>query len=143
MITLEIKGLEKLMQMADKYPTVSIKHINKAITKSLSEIEREAKQNAPRGDTGYLSLGWKTDKKPLEGTLRSTANNNGYNYGLVVEYGRKPGKGFPYKEVIGFDPNDFEDVEPIAVVSDIPVYETEEAPKSMTTDTFKPKKAKK
>jgi HK97 gp10 family phage protein len=95
---LEIKGLNELMKTVEKYPNISEKHINKAINRSLIRIQDQAKKNAPSGDTQQLRQNWKIFMGRFAGELSSGAKNKGYQYGLVVEGGRRAGKGFPYKD---------------------------------------------
>jgi len=90
MISFEIKGLNELIEMADKYPAISEKHVNKAIKYSLIRIQDQAKQKAPFGTTGNLRNNWKIQMGRFEGKLSSGAMNNGYNYALAVQFGTKP-----------------------------------------------------
>jgi hypothetical protein len=95
--TIEVNGLDELMAIAEKYPNISEKYINKAINRSLIKIQNTATKNAPSGDTQQLRQNWNISMGRFAGELSSGAKNNGYSYGLTVEYGRKPGKGFDYK----------------------------------------------
>jgi HK97 gp10 family phage protein len=87
---IEIQGLDKLMAIAEKYPNISEKHINKAINRSLIRIQDQAKKNAPSGDTQQLRQNWKIFMGRFAGSLESGAKNRGYSYGLAVEFGTKP-----------------------------------------------------
>lgn len=87
---IEIKGLDKLMAMAEKYPNLSEKHINKAINRSLIKIQDQAKKNAPSGDTQQLRQNWILKMGRFAGSLESGAKNKGYQYGLAVEFGTRP-----------------------------------------------------
>jgi hypothetical protein len=90
-ITLEIKGLNKLMDGLKKYPAIAIKHTDKAIAKALSLIQSEAVRNTPVGDTGRLKGNWKINKRPLEGSLSNIMQSKeGRYYGYDVEHGREP-----------------------------------------------------
>lgn len=95
---IEIKGLNELIKMAEKYPRIAEKHMNRAINRSLIRIQDQAKKNAPSGDTQQLRQNWKLTMGRFAGSLESGAKNKGYQYGLVVEGGRRVGKGFPYKD---------------------------------------------
>jgi hypothetical protein len=90
MIKLEIKGLDKLQELADKYPAISEKHINKAITRSLIRIQDKAKRTAPFGTSGQLRQNWILQVGRFEGRLGSGAKAGGYPYGTSVEEGTKP-----------------------------------------------------
>jgi hypothetical protein len=89
-VSIEIKGLNELIRVADKYPAISEKHINGAINKSLIRIQDEAKRKAPSGDTQQLRQNWILRMGRFSGSLESGAKRNGYSYGLAVEYGTKP-----------------------------------------------------
>ena len=91
MITLEITGLDKLMDGLKKYPAIAIKHTDKAIAKALTLIQKEARDNTPIGDTGRLKGSWKINKRPLEGSLSNIMQSKeGRYYGYDVEHGREP-----------------------------------------------------
>lgn len=94
---IEIRGLDKLMKIADKYPAISEKHINKAINRTLIKIQDQAKQKAPSGDTQQLRQNWILKMGRFAGSLESGAKNKGYQYGRVVEFGRTAGKPMPVK----------------------------------------------
>lgn len=89
-VTIEIKGLDKLMKMADKYPAIAEKHVNKAINRSLIMVMDDAKRNAPFGVSGNLKQNWNLRMGRFEGSLSSGANSNGFYYGSAVEYGTRP-----------------------------------------------------
>lgn len=89
-LTIEINGLKELMKVADKYPSISERHIGSAINRSLIRIQDQAKKNAPSGDTQQLRQNWVLRMGRFEGSLESGAKRNGYSYGLAVEYGTKP-----------------------------------------------------
>jgi HK97 gp10 family phage protein len=90
MITVKINGLDKLIEMADKYPAVAEKHVNKAIQRSLLRVQDSAKQNAPFGTSGNLRSNWILKQGRFSGSLSSGANSAGYPYGSAVEYGTRP-----------------------------------------------------
>ena len=89
-ISIEIKGLKEVMDISNKYPSISNKYVGQAIAKSLIYVEGRANTNAPRGATGNLRKNWKIKTKPFEGSLRSDANEGGFYYGVAVEYGTRP-----------------------------------------------------
>lgn len=90
MIELKINGLNDLLKIADKYPSASEKHINKAIQNSLIRIQDQAKREAPFGVSGNLRQNWQISLGRFTGRLTSKAQNQGYNYGVAVEYGTRP-----------------------------------------------------
>jgi HK97 gp10 family phage protein len=85
-----INGLNEIMKMADKFPAVAQKYVDKAIQMSLLRVRTEAKNNAPFGTTGNLRSNWKIQTSPFYGRLSSEANNEGFHYGVAVEYGTRP-----------------------------------------------------
>lgn len=85
MISLEIKGLDKLIGVAEKYPSVSEKFINLAINRSLLRVWAAEKQSAPFGVSGILRDNWKVEMGRFTGRLYSLAK-----YALDVEKGTKP-----------------------------------------------------
>jgi len=91
-VEIEIKGLKELIKMAEKYPSVSLKHINSAITYSLSAIYRDARQESPV-KTGQLKSTWQINKaKNFEGSLRNLAQSKkGAYYATFVEFGTSRG----------------------------------------------------
>jgi hypothetical protein len=95
--TLEIKGLDKLMEMAEKYPLISEKHINKAINRSLIKIQDNAKKNAPSGDTQQLRQNWILRMGRFAGSLESGAKSRSKHYGKAIEYGLPSGHFIPVK----------------------------------------------
>lgn len=96
--TIEVKGLDALIDMAEKYPAISEKHINGAIKNSLIRIQDQAKKNAPSGDTQQLRQNWNLTMGRFYGSLESGARNKGFSYGIAVEFGRSPGKPIPVKD---------------------------------------------
>jgi hypothetical protein len=89
---IEIQGLDKLMAIAEKYPNISEKHINKAINRSLIRIQDQAKKNAPSGDTQQLRQNWKITMGRFAGELKS-----GVKYGKAIEFGLPAGHYMPVK----------------------------------------------
>ena len=89
---IKIEGLNELMAIAEKYPNISEKHINKAINRSLIRIQDQAKKNAPSGDTQQLRQNWKIVMGRFAGELKS-----GVKYGYAIEYGLPAGHLMPVK----------------------------------------------
>lgn len=88
--TIEIKGLDKLMEMANRYPNLSEKHINKAIAGTLSKIKEQAVKNTPKYK-GNLKKSWGIRMGRFEGKLVNVARGkDGTPYGYDVEMGRGP-----------------------------------------------------
>ncbi len=91
---IEIKGLNELMGIAEKYPNISEKHINKAIAYSLSAIRRSAVENSPVGisSQGGMKSKWKIQMGRFAGKLSNiaTAKDGGYPYPTAIEFGTKP-----------------------------------------------------
>lgn len=90
MIEVEIKGLNKLAELAEKYPAISEKHISRAISRSLIRIQDSAKRNAPFGTSGQLRQNWVLKMGRFEGSLGSGAKANSYPYGTAIEFGTGP-----------------------------------------------------
>ena len=89
-MSVEIRGLEKLVKLADRYPAISEKHVNRAIQRSLIRVQDDAKRNAPFGTTGQLRQNWALNLGRFQGSLKSQANSNGFFYGSAVEFGTRP-----------------------------------------------------
>lgn len=88
---IEIKGLEKLIKLADKYPAVAEKHVNSAIKVSLELIKSVARSGAPVGVGRNLREGWAIQMGRFSGKLTSTARSEtGFAYGLAIEHGTRP-----------------------------------------------------
>lgn len=85
MLSLEIKNLDKLMQIGNKYPAIAELHVNKAIARSLVRVLGQEKQSAPFGVTGNLRDNWKIENGRFSGRLSSNAP-----YATAVEYGTAP-----------------------------------------------------
>lgn len=84
-VQIEIRGLEKLVKIAEKYPAVAEKHINFAISRSLARILGAEKREAPFGVSGQLRDRWDLRTKRFEGSLRS-----GVSYAMAVHEGSRP-----------------------------------------------------
>jgi hypothetical protein len=84
MITLEIVGLKKLQNAVKKYPAIATTNINIAIRKTLTSIERDARQNAPK-DQGALKANWGNEFGTLKGSLFSKQD-----YAVFVHEGTRP-----------------------------------------------------
>lgn len=87
---IEINGLNELLKIAEKFPSVSEKHINFAIQRSLIRIQDGAKRNAPFGTSGQLRNNWDISTGRFTGALKSNAQSNGFYYGSAVEFGTRP-----------------------------------------------------
>jgi len=68
MIKIQIKGLDQLGKSLRKYPKIAGKNIQQAISKSIFQVEREAKRRTPV-DEGRLRAGYKHKFGILSGTL--------------------------------------------------------------------------
>lgn len=68
---LQIKGIEKLTKLASKYPAISEKFVNTAISRSLVRVFGEEKREAPFGVTAALRDNWRVDVGRFEGRLTS------------------------------------------------------------------------
>jgi HK97 gp10 family phage protein len=87
---IEIKGLNELMAMAEKYPKVSEKHINKAISLSLNRIRNDAVNDSPV-HKGGIKKSWRIQMKRFEGKLSNIMTaKDGTPYPYDVEFGRGP-----------------------------------------------------
>ncbi len=84
---IELNNFEKVTEIAEKYPSVAEKHINKAIAKIFSRVLIGVNKNAPVGVTGHLKDNWTSNIQRFAGTLRSNQS-----YGGSVEYGTAPHK---------------------------------------------------
>ena len=84
-ITLNVKGLDKLIKTAEKYPQIAEKFINKAINLSLVRVLGQEKQTAPFGVSGALRDNWKIEMNRFEGRLYSLSQ-----YAMDVEKGTSP-----------------------------------------------------
>lgn len=84
-VSIEINGLDRLRELAAKYPQISAPHFNQAIARSLVRVRGAAIQEAPVGVNHALGLGWKEVSSPFEGRLVSTTP-----YASDVELGTLP-----------------------------------------------------
>lgn len=84
-IEIKITNLSSLVDLANKYPAIAEKYINKAISRSLVRIWGEEKKQAPFGVTGNLRDNWTTTFGRFTGTLKSNAP-----YAVDVHDGTKP-----------------------------------------------------
>ena len=84
-MSLEIKGFDKLIGIAERYPSVSEKFINLAINRSLLRVWAAEKQQAPFGVSGILRDNWRVDMGRFTGRLYSLAK-----YATDVEKGTAP-----------------------------------------------------
>ena len=93
MISIEIKGLKELMQIADKYPAISEKHVNNAISNILNKIKTDVINSGPY-HTGKLRNSWAIKIKKFEGSLRNIAqpkdSGNKTFYAYYIENGTQP-----------------------------------------------------
>lgn len=85
MITIEIKNADKLIEMAERSPEISERHINSAIHKSLTRIFAEEKRQAPFGVTARLRDDWVLKVGRFEGYLKSRTP-----YAMGVHEGTPP-----------------------------------------------------
>lgn len=77
--------------MANRYPAVSEKHINKAIASALGRIRNQAIDETPVGATGQLKGKWLIRVGRFEGSLKNIMQSkDGRYYGYDVEMGREP-----------------------------------------------------
>lgn len=109
MIDFQIKGLDKLIKLGEKYPEVSEKYINTAISDSFKLLKPILGNTAPKGLTGNLRKQWKVTLERFKGTMESTAESGDYNYALAIEYGTRPhwvsiAKIKPWAEKKGINP---------------------------------------
>jgi len=86
---IKIEGLDEFTKIMMKYPEISGRNIQEAITKSIMEIEREAVPRTPF-DTGRLAGGYREKFTPLRGEL--------YN---LVEYAVKQHETLWYHHRVG------------------------------------------
>ena len=65
-VTLEIKNLDKILKLGDRFPAISRKYIDKAIVRALGEVDRETKPLTPV-KTGRLRNSFIPVFRPFEG----------------------------------------------------------------------------
>lgn len=85
MIEVKIVGLNKLIKIAEQYPAVSEKHINKAINRALVRIWGAEKLEAPFGISGIMRDNWRVSAGRFEGKLEAASQ-----YALFVHEGTAP-----------------------------------------------------
>ena len=88
----QIKGLDKLIKGVKKYPANSKVHLNKAIKKSIFQVEAKSKPLTPI-DTGRLRGSYREQFSNLRGVLWVQAD-----YGVYVHEGTKYMRGRPFLE---------------------------------------------
>ena len=88
-VTITIQGLDKLQNLAKKFPVTVEKYTNLAIARSLNRVFGEEKVQAPVGVSGNLRDNWQVTVGRFEGSLVSRAP-----YAADVETGQ-PLKVFP------------------------------------------------
>jgi hypothetical protein len=84
-VTLKVANLREFTELAEKYPAIAEKHVNRAIARSLVRILGEEKSQAPFGVTGNLRDNWTTTFGRFTGSLRSNAP-----YSMAVHEGTAP-----------------------------------------------------
>ena len=85
MIKIEIKNFDKLIEMVERTPEISERHVNSAINKSLVRIFAEEKRQAPFGVTARLRDDWELKVGRFEGFLKSRTP-----YAMGVHEGTPP-----------------------------------------------------
>lgn len=84
-LSVEIEGLNELLEVAKKFPAEAAKEINDAIKKSILSLLGSARRFAPV-DQGFLrGGGMQTRFSTLKGTLENTSP-----YAMFVHEGTKP-----------------------------------------------------
>lgn len=84
-VTVKIGNLNKVIELAQKYPKVAEKHIGTAITRALVRIWGEEKRQAPFGVSGNLRDNWRLFTGRFFGSLTS-----GAPYSATVHDGGEP-----------------------------------------------------
>lgn len=85
MITLTVKGLNKLQKIANQFPAVTEKYVNLAISRSLVRVLGAEKTEAPFGISGLLRDNWAVSTGRFEGSLKSNTP-----YAVFVHEGTAP-----------------------------------------------------
>lgn len=85
MLEVKVIGLNKLIKIAEQYPAVSEKHINKAINRALVRIWGAEKLEAPFGMSGIMRDNWRITAGRFEGKIEA-----GAQYALFVHEGTAP-----------------------------------------------------
>ena len=88
-VKIEIKNLDKITKMADKYPAIAQRHIDKAIVRSIGEIDIQTKPFTPV-KTGRLRSSMLPHFSPFQGVYGSKLP-----YALEVHDRYSPGT--PYR----------------------------------------------
>lgn len=78
------ENLEKVRGLIGKYPVVAKVHVDRAISRILLTVQREATERAPR-DTSKLASGWELNVGGFRGSLENNAP-----YAAYVALGTKP-----------------------------------------------------
>ena len=89
-VKIEIKNLDKIAKMADKYPAISQRHIDKAIVRSIGEIDIQTKPFTPV-KTGRLRSSMLPKFSPFQGIYGSKLPyaitvHDKYGEGVVKPY---------------------------------------------------------
>ncbi len=71
------QNLEKVRGLIAKYPTIAKVHVDRAISRILLTVQREATERAPR-DTSKLASGWDLKVGGFRGALENTSSYAGY-----------------------------------------------------------------
>lgn len=71
-VAIEIQGFNELVAWSEKYPAISEKHVNLAISRALVRVLGEEKRQAPV-HTGNLRDNWRLDIGRFQGRLASNA----------------------------------------------------------------------
>lgn len=90
MISIQIKGLDKLRKKILSTPEKYIANTDLALRRIMTKIQGDAIQNAPKGRSKDLAKGIKTEFSLLTGKVKAEAP-----YSNVVDKGRRPGKYAP------------------------------------------------
>ena len=90
-LSIEVRGLEKLTKMASRFPDVSQKHVDKAIVRSIGEIDRKTKPITP-----VKSARLRNSLRPVFRPFRGVYGTN-VPYAADVHDLDPPGIGNPYE----------------------------------------------
>lgn len=71
------QNLEKVRALIGKYPSIAKVHVDRAISRILLTVQREATERAPV-DTGKLRSGWDLKVGGFRGSLEATSSYAGY-----------------------------------------------------------------
>lgn len=89
-VTIEIKNLDKIAKMADRFPQISQRHIDKAIVRSIGEIDIQTKPFTPV-KTGRLRSSMLPQFSPFQGIYGSKVS-----YALKVHDKYSAGTPYPH-----------------------------------------------